>query len=99
MDFANFMRIERQEGGRTRHYVVHLRDPKFTMEIEPDEAAPDQVGKGVIKRLRLPNSWAGNYGQYAKWLTAAQEFFQRSFAAPDESGAARVGSVPPQRGS
>lgn len=82
MDFANFMRIEREEGGRTRHYVVHTRDPKFSVELEPDAAAPDQVGKGVIKALRLPNSWGGNYSQCSKLIAAAQEFFRQSLAEP-----------------
>lgn len=82
MDFANFMRIEREEGGRTRHYVVHTRDPRFSIEIVPDDDAPDHMGKGVIKALRLPNSWAGNYSQCAKLITAAQEFFRRSLGEP-----------------
>lgn len=82
MDFANFVRIEREEGGRTRHYVVHTRDPKFSLEIVPDGEAEDRVGKGVIKALRLPNSWAGNYSQCAKLIAAAQEFFRQSLAEP-----------------
>lgn len=82
MDFAHFMRIEREEGGRTRHYVVHTRDPKFSLEIAPDGDAPDHVGKGVIKSLRLPNSWAGNYAQCSKFIASAQEFFRQSLGEP-----------------
>lgn len=82
MDFAHFIRIEREENGRTRHFVVHTIDPKFSLEIIPDHEATDQVGHGVIKAVRVPNSWAGNYGQYAKFLAAAQEFFSRSFSPP-----------------
>lgn len=82
MDFANFMRIEREEAGRTRHYVVHTREPRFSVEIVPDDEAPDHVGKGVIKALRLPNSWAGNYSQCAKLIVAAQEFFRQSLGEP-----------------
>ena len=89
MDFANFMRIEREEKGRVRHYVVHTRDPKFSLEIVPDEDAPDHVGKGVIKALRLPNSWAGNYSQCAKFIAAAQEFFRQSLAEPASKGETR----------
>ncbi|MBC8040026.1 MAG: hypothetical protein H7Y06_05745 [Opitutaceae bacterium] len=89
MNFSNFMRIEREVDGKTRHYVVHTRDPKFSLEIMPDEAAPDHRGKGVIKALRMPNSWAGNYAQCAKLISAAQEFFTQSFAEPAPKGETR----------
>lgn len=82
MNFAHFMRIEREVDGRTHHYVVHTVDPKFSLEIVPDEDAPDHHGQGTIKALRLPNSWAGNYSQCSKLIAAAQEFFRQSFAEP-----------------
>lgn len=82
MDFAHFMRIEREVDGRTRHYVVHTHDPKFSVELAPDGDAPDHIGTGVIKALLLPNSWTGNYTQCSKLVTAAQEFFRQSFAEP-----------------
>jgi hypothetical protein len=47
------------------------------------------VGRGVIKRLCLPNSWAGDYGKTAKFLGAAQEFFAKSFAPPAPKSASR----------
>jgi hypothetical protein len=82
MNFTAFLRVQhdRQEG--ERHYVVHTRDPKFSMELTPDATAPDKVGKGLIKRVCLPNSWAGDYTKYSKLMTAAQEFFTQSFAEP-----------------
>ncbi len=82
MSFAHFLRIEREEPGGSRHTVVHASDPRFSMELAPDREAPDQVGRGVIKRICLPNSWAGDYGKYAQWIGAAQEFFAQSFANP-----------------
>jgi hypothetical protein len=78
MNFSHFVRIDRNGRGRERHYVVHTHDPKFALELAPDREAPDQIGHGVIKRLRVPNSWAGDYGQASKMLTAAQEFFAQS---------------------
>jgi hypothetical protein len=89
MNFSNFMRIEREVDGQTRHYVVHTRDPKFSLEIIPDQGAPDHHGQGVIKALRMPNSWAGNYSQCAKLIVAAQAFFERSFAEPAPKGETR----------
>lgn len=73
------MRVEREAGdGVSRHYVVHVRDPKFTVEIAPDTDAEDKIGGGVLKRISVPNSWAGNYGQYAALVKAAQDFFRQS---------------------
>lgn len=73
------MRVEREKSdGQARHYVVHVRDPKFAVEMSPDTDAPDRVGAGVIKRVCMPNSWAGHYSQYAALLKAAQEFFRQS---------------------
>jgi hypothetical protein len=81
MNFSHFVRIDRERRGLERHYVVHLQDPKFTLELTPDREAPDRIGQGVIKRICVPNSWAGDYGQYGKVLSAAQEFFAQSNAA------------------
>lgn len=82
MEFPHFLRIEREGGGASRHTVIHTDDPKFSMELMPDTSAPDKVGKGIIKRVRVPNSWAGDYARYAKFMGAAQEFFGKSFAEP-----------------
>jgi len=82
MNFSHFVRIDREGRGLERHYVVHTHDPKFTLELTPDPEALDQIGKGVIKRICVPNSWAGDYGKYAKMVTAAQEFFAESKSGP-----------------
>jgi len=82
MEFPHFLRIEREGGGGSKHTIVHTNDPKFSMELMPDAAAPDKVGKGIIKRVCVPNSWAGDYASYAKFMGAAQEFFGQSFAEP-----------------
>ena len=82
MNFSHYMRIERQESGRSRHYVVHVGEPKFTMELALDMEAPDKIGRGIIRRVSLPNSWAGDYGRCAHALFTAQEFFRQSFAEP-----------------
>jgi len=82
MNFPHFLRIERDQRGRPRHFVVHMIEPKFALELTPDREAPDQIGRGVIKRLCVPNSWAGDYGQCAKFLGAAQDFFAQSLVPP-----------------
>lgn len=82
MNLSEFLRVEREGADGSRHYVVHTHDPTFTMELLPDGAAPDKIGRGVIKRIQVPNSWAGDYSKYAKFMTSAQEFFGKSFAEP-----------------
>ena len=83
MNFPHFVRIDRERRDGDRHYVVHTHDPKFTLELTPDADAPDHIGRGVIKRVCVPNSWAGDYGQYGRLVTAAQEFFAESHASGD----------------
>lgn len=80
MNFSHFVRIDRETRGREEHFVVHTQNPEFAVELTPDTDAPDRMGQGVIKRVRVPNSWAGDYGKYAKLLTKAQNFFAESGA-------------------
>lgn len=82
MNTSDFLRVEREGRDGSKYYVVHTHDPKFTMELTPDSAAPDKIGRGVIKRVHVPNSWAGDYTKYSKFISAAQEFFAQSFAPP-----------------
>lgn len=58
--------------------MVHGREPRFALELTPDGDAPDRMGRGVIRRLCVPNSWAGDYGKYARLLAPAQDFFAAS---------------------
>ena len=83
MSFSHFLRIQRDEQAGTKHYIVHTVDPRFSMELVPDRGAPDKVGKGVIKRICLPNSWSGNYGKCANLIGSAQEFFAQASATAE----------------
>ncbi|MBL9212845.1 MAG: hypothetical protein JNL92_20455 [Opitutaceae bacterium] len=86
MNLSEFMRVEREGREGSRHYVVHTHDPKFSLELTPDGSAPDKMGRGVIKRIHVPNSWAGDYTKYSKYISAAQEFFAQSMAEPEAEG-------------
>ena len=88
MNFPHFLRIEREQRGGSRHFVVHTEEPKLSLELAPDPSAPDKIGRGVIKRVCMPNSWAGDYGRYDQLISAAQEFFEQSLAAaaPEKDG-------------
>jgi hypothetical protein len=81
MHFPHFLRIERDAPGPSRHIVVHTHRPNFAMELAPDPTAPDQIGRGLMKRICLPNSWAGDYQKYFRLMTAAHKFFAASFGA------------------
>lgn len=92
MDYTHFTRIEREMAGEgSRHFVIHSRDPKLAIEIAPDVGAPDKIGHGVIRRVTVPNSWAGQYSQYAHLIAQAQAFFRASFAEPAGKSAGRLG--------
>jgi hypothetical protein len=80
-DTPQFTRVDRDGRRRARHFVVHGHEPRFALELDADSDAPDGAGRGVIRRLCVPNSWAGDYGKYARLLTQAQDFFARSSAA------------------
>ncbi|MBI2497040.1 MAG: hypothetical protein HYV75_03660 [Opitutae bacterium] len=84
--YPHFVRIDRDGRRAEAHYVVHTHDPRFTLELTPDPEAPDRIGQGIIRRICVPNSWAGDYGRYGKLLSAAQEFFAQSNPAGDWSG-------------
>ena len=87
MNYPHFTRIERETaGGESRHFVVHSHDPKVAIEFAPDQGAPDKVGDGVIRSVRVPNSWAGQYSQYAQIIAKAQAFFRASFADATPKG-------------
>ena len=81
MNSSHFVRVDRDGRGQPRHFVVHTQDPSFTLELLPDAEAPDRIGRGIIKRICVHNSWAGDYGQYGRMLNAAQDFFAQSGAA------------------
>ena len=82
MNFPHFLRVEHEQRDGSRHFVVHTHDPKFVVELALDGEGPGRAGSSVIKRVCLPNSWAGDYGQSAKLISAAQDFFAESFAEP-----------------
>jgi hypothetical protein len=82
MTYPHFVRIDRETRGGGRHFVVHTHDPRFTAEFATGTGPADKKEKGVLKRVCVPNSWAGDYSRYAHWLARAQEFFEA--ASPDK---------------
>lgn len=79
MNFPHFLRIEHERRDGAHHFVVHTQEPKFSLELTPDQSTEG----GVLKRVCVPNSWAGDYGQYGKLIAAAQNFFAQSADAVD----------------
>ncbi len=83
MSLSHFLRIEREGTAGAKHYVVHTTDPQFSLELSPDSEAADKMGKGVLKRLCVPNSWTGDYTKYGKLMGKAQDFFAQSLSSQE----------------
>ena len=77
MDTEHFIRIERIEGGRSRHYVISRQEPGFSVEVIPEDAP-------AIRRVCLPNSWIGNYHRYTRLVAAAQVAIRGALLPPTD---------------
>ncbi len=84
MNYPHFVRIEQESSdGSTQYFVVHTHDPKMAVKFAA-ETVNGRVKAGTIQRLSVPNSWAGQYAQYAKLLARAEAFFRASLMTEDE---------------
>ncbi len=70
--------VKREEGTRTRLYVVHPQEPRFSIEVDPAYNPLGKSGSGFIKSLRVNNSWSGDYHRCLSLINQAEEFFRRS---------------------
>lgn len=75
MDAEAFIRIEKVEDGRKRHYVVNRFEPGFSLEVDPPNSG--LPGRPAIRSVRLPNSWTGDYHRFSKLVAGAQSFLER----------------------
>ena len=66
MTYPHFVRIDREGRQGERHFVVHTHDPRFTAEFAEDGSPAGKGSKGVLKRVCVPNSWAGDYSQIGR---------------------------------
>jgi hypothetical protein len=71
-----FCHVEKRERSGSRHFVVHTQSPRFVVEMESSSTTPDGRRMGVIKRVCVPNSWAGDYQKCGRALGAALAFFE-----------------------
>jgi len=77
-----FCRVERRGAdGKTRHFVVHTQSPRFVVEFESARTAAGKEA-AVIRRVCVPNSWAGDYHRCARQLGDAAEFFSATDTPP-----------------
>ncbi|MCC5022697.1 MAG: hypothetical protein J6386_07825 [Candidatus Synoicihabitans palmerolidicus] len=96
MNYPHFVRIDQETGdGELEHYVVHTHDPKLAVQFSA-ETVNGKAKPGTIKRISVPNSWAGEYAQYGKLVAKAEAFFKASFSSEEEGGG-RLGIVPKAR--
>jgi len=76
--FAGFCHIEKRSGKKPRHFVVHSRAPRFSAEVEFGTSGPAARGTGVIRSVRMPNSWSGDYDRAGALLGPAMAFAERA---------------------
>lgn len=71
--------VKDERGGNHRHFVVRTEAPRLVVEFEaPAPAGATAAGGAVIRRVCVPNSWAGDYHQPARLLGAAVAYFESS---------------------
>ena len=81
---GDFCHVEKRErSGGSRHFVVHTSTPRFVVEIEAAGEASPGRRSGVIKRVCVPNSWAGDYQKCGRALGAALAFFESPPSDPE----------------
>ena len=78
MNLGCFLRVDKETAQGEKHFIIHKADPPFSVEVEADFDAAGRVRNCTIKRLRLPNSWTGDYTKYARLVNAALAFFEQS---------------------
>lgn len=96
-----FVMVEREVGGRSEYYVVHPAEPRFSLEVEPELGPDGRMCAGTVRRLCLPNGWAGTYHRQAALIGPALDFFQESLRrlALGRPGRDLAGSRPGAPGS
>lgn len=83
MNYPHFVSIEQEDAdGSTHHFVVHTRDPKMAIRFSA-ECVSGKVRPGTIQQISVPNSWAGQYSQYAKLVTRAERFFKATLCGEE----------------
>lgn len=83
---VGFFHVEKRRGGRSRHFVVHARAPRLVVEVEVDAASANSRG-GVIRSVRIPNSWTGDYHRSGALLGPAVAFIEQAQALAQNRGA------------
>ena len=78
MLFSNFVMVERDDGGTSRFFVTHSREPRFCIEIDPTYDPVGREGRGFIKSIHINNSWSGNYQHCLSYVQEAEQFFRQT---------------------
>lgn len=95
VNYPHFVSVTQEDAdGRTQHYVVHTHDPKLAVKFTA-ETVEGKVKPGTIKRIAVPNSWAGEYAQYTKLVGQAERFFRATLCG---EGPAPSRLTPPTTG-
>lgn len=82
MAFADYVKFERDDGEGPRVFIVRKRKPELLLELEPTTNGSGVIVGGTFKRLRIPNSWHGDYQKYHPLIREAEAFFRQSLEHP-----------------
>lgn len=83
---VGFCYVEKRRDGQSRHFVVHAHAPRIVVEVGTEAAATHPHG-GVIRSVRLPNSWTGDYHRSGALLGPAVAFIEQAQAFAQNRGA------------
>ena len=78
MNLGCFLRVDQETAQGERHFIIHKGNPPFSIEVEASFDPDGQPREITLKRLRLPNSWTGDYTKYTRLVNAALAFFEQS---------------------
>jgi hypothetical protein len=83
MLYSNFVMVERNEGARSRFFVIYSKEPHFCIEVDPSYNPAGKLGHGFIKSIRIKNSWTGDYHRCLSLAKEAEQFFRQSLQEKD----------------
>ena len=78
MAINHFVQVEQEHEDGNKITVFHRAKPHFSIEIQPVYGPDGTPQSGVIKRIRIQNSWTRDYHQYSKLIAQAETLYRQT---------------------
>ncbi len=75
---SNFVMVRRDHASGSEYHVVYSQQPRFSIEVDPAYNPLGKAGQGFIKRIRINNSWNGDYHRCLALVRDAEEFYRQA---------------------